>query len=67
MSDQHSIKMTRHIRWYDRRERIATALMQGIYSNPNFESVDNSLAAVWAVTGAEALIEELDREVTEGE
>ena len=49
------------IRHRDRRERIATAAMQGLTSNPNFHTKLD--VARWSIDLADALIAELDKEV----
>lgn len=47
-----------------RRERIATAAMQGLLANSQIAHVDfkEKLVAAWAVDCADALITELDKE-----
>ena len=49
------------IRHRDRRERIATAALQGLTSNPNFHTKLD--VARWSIDLADALIAELDKEV----
>ena len=47
----------------DRRERIATAAMQGMLADPTIRIPKASDCAAWAVELADALIAELDKEV----
>lgn len=50
-----------HAERRERRERIATAAMQGLTSNPNFHTKLD--VARWSIDLADALIAELDKEV----
>ena len=43
-----------------RKERIATAIMAGIYNNVVNAAIDSRTAANYATDGAEALIAEID-------
>lgn len=47
----------------DRRERIATAALQGMLADPTIKIPKASDCAAWAVELADALIAELDKEV----
>lgn len=47
----------------DRRERIATAAMQGLMAKPLPSDTTNLQIAAFAVIAADALIAELDKEV----
>lgn len=47
----------------DRRERIATAAMQGLLADPTIRIPRASDCAAWAVELADALIAELDKEM----
>ena len=47
-----------------RRERIAAAIMAGIYNNVVNAAIDGRMAAKYAVDGADALIAELDKRLT---
>jgi hypothetical protein len=47
----------------DRRERIATAALQGLLADPTIRIPRASDCAAWAVELADALIAELDKEM----
>ena len=49
------------IRHRDRRERIATAAMQGLMADPTIRIPRASDCAAWAIELADALIAELDK------
>lgn len=50
-----------------KREIIAALLMAGLYANPAFDEMKNSTCTSWAVSGADALLQELRECEPEGE
>ena len=59
--EKERLKMLENADKANRKERIATALMAGIYSNSAHADMDYRIAANCAIYGADALIAELDR------
>lgn len=45
--------------WRERRERIATAVLAGLHSNPTVANIEAHVLAGWAVEAADALMAHL--------
>lgn len=59
--EQERLRMLKEADKEQRRERLATAIMAGIYANPAHAAIDDKMAALCAIDGADALIKALER------